>query len=267
MNPRKTSSGFTLMEVAVAGALVALLSACVFRGILTIKDHARATADRIAAQGLCMERYESMKAVAWENVDESGFPSTNILLSSLSKDPTKGRLMAEISNVIEPDILEGGVQVKNVEITCSWTFRGRPRSETLRGVIVDGYSTYAEAGALSATIDLNPNYPLPQMFYIRTVDGSVYTQLNLSELPSSLNATTVVVMAGGGGRQSVTLGSTSKSISNEKTVAFTAAALSDPIQVSVSTTTDTVMTGDDESQEVTRYALSLSCGMASFSFK
>ena len=255
------------MEVAVAGALVAILSACVFRGILTVKDHARATADRIAAQGLCMERYESMKAVAFENVDNAGFPATNVLLSSLSKDPTKGRLMAEISNVIEPDILEGGVQVKNVEITCSWTFRGRPRSETLRGVIVDGYSTYAEAGALSATISLNPNYALPQMFYIRTVDGAIYTQLNLSDLPSSLDATTVVVMAGGGGRQSVTLGSTSKSISNEKTVAFTAAALSDPIHVSVSTTTDTVMTGDDESQEVTRYSLSLSCGMASFSFK
>ena len=83
MGSRHFRSGFTLMEVAVAGALVAILSACVFRGILTVKDHARATADRIAAQGLCMERYESMKAVAWENVDDTGFPTTNVLLSSL----------------------------------------------------------------------------------------------------------------------------------------------------------------------------------------
>ena len=255
------------MEVAVAGAIVALLSACVFRGILTVKDHARATADRIAAQGLCMERYESMKAVAWENVTEDAFPATNILLSSLSKDPEKGRLMAEISNVIEPDILEGGVQVKNVEITCSWTFRGRTRSETLHGVIVDGYSTYAEAGALSATINLNPHYPLPQMFYIRTVDGTVYTQLNISELPSSMRATTVVVMPGGGGRQSVSLGGEDRSVSNEKTIAFTAAALSDPLVLSVSTASDTVETSEGETESVTRYTMSVSCGMASFSFR
>ncbi len=255
------------MEVAVAGAIVALLSACVFRGILTVKDHARATADRIAAQGLCMERYESMKAVAWENVTEDAFPATNILLSSLSKDPTKGRLMAEISNAIEPGILEGGVQVKNVEITCSWTFRGRPRSETLRGVIVDGYSTYAEAGALSATINLNPNYSLPQMFFIRTVDGTIYTQLNISELPASLRATTIVVMPGGGGRQSISLGGEDKSVSNEKTIAFTASALSDPLVLSVSTVSDTIETSEGTTESVTRYTMSVSCGMASFSFK
>ena len=255
------------MEVAVAGALVAILSACVFRGILTVKDHARATADRIAAQGLCMERYESMKAVAWENVDDTGFPTTNVLLSSLSKDPTKGRLMAEITNSIVPDILEGGVKVKNVAITCRWTFRGRLRSETLHGVIVDGYSTYAVSGPLSATLDLNPNYAIPQMFYIRTVDGATYTQLNLSEMPSTLRATTVVVMPGGGGRQSVTLGGASRSVANGKTIAFTAHALSDPLVVSVATGTESVATDEGESQNVTRYTLSLSCGQASMSYK
>ena len=175
--------------------------------------------------------------------------------------------MAEISNAIEPGILEGGVQVKNVEITCSWTFRGRPRSETLRGVIVDGYSTYAEAGALSATINLNPNYSLPQMFFIRTVDGTIYTQLNISELPASLRATTIVVMPGGGGRQSISLGGEDKSVSNEKTIAFTASALSDPLVLSVSTVSDTIETSEGTTESVTRYTMSVSCGMASFSFK
>ena len=254
------------MEVAVAGALVAILSACVFRGILTVKQNSQALAQRIAAQGLCMQRYEEMKSVAFENVDGLYFPATNVLLASLSKDPTKGRLMAELSNVVELSPMDG-VQVKKVDITCSWTFRGRTRTEVLHGFIVDGYSTYAESGSLSATIDINPNYPLPQMFYVRTTDGTVYSQLNIAQMPSSMNATTVVVMPGGGGRQSVTLRGDSKSVSNEKTVAFTAAELSDPIVVSVTTTSDTVATGEGESMDVTRYRVTLSCGNASFSYK
>ena len=268
MTSRTTSSGFTLMEVAVAGALVAILSACVFRGILTIKDHARATADHIAAQGLCMERYESMKAVAFENVDTSGFPATNVLLSSLSKDPSKGRLMAEISNTITPDV-QDGVQVKKVDITCTWTFRGRTRSEVLHGVIVDGYSTYAQSGTLSGTVNLNPNYIQPQMFYVRTTDGAVYTQANISEMPSSVRATTLVVMPGGGGRQSISVDGSNKTVSNGKTIAFTAAELADPIVVSISTTTDTIPleTEGGGSMEVTRYSATFSCGNASFSYK
>ena len=257
------------MEVAVAGAIVALLSACVFRGILTVKDHARATADRIAAQGLCMQRYEEMKSVAWENVDELYFPTTNVLLSSLSKDPTKGRLMAEISNTIT-NLAMDGVNVAKVDITCRWTFRGRPRSEVLHGYIVDEYSSYAEKGSLSGTLDLNPNFAQPLMFYVRTTDGEVYTQANIHEMPAFLSATTVVVMPGGGGRQNtVSLDGSNKNISNGKTVAFTAAALSDPILLSVSKMTETIPLDDEEggSTTVTRYTAALSCGNASFSYK
>ena len=65
MPSRTIRSGFTLMEVAIAGALVAILSACVFRGILTVKQNSQALAQHIAAQGLCMQRYEEMKSVAF----------------------------------------------------------------------------------------------------------------------------------------------------------------------------------------------------------
>ena len=75
------------MEVAVAGALVAILSACVFRGILTVKHNSQTVAQRIAAQGVCMHRYEEMKAVAFENIDLTTFPNTTVLLAALNKDP------------------------------------------------------------------------------------------------------------------------------------------------------------------------------------
>ena len=256
------------MEVAIAGALVAILSACVFRGILTVKQNSQALAQHIAAQGLCMQRYEEMKSVAYENVDELYFPVTNVLLCALSKDPTKGRLMAEISNGVDKAWSQDlNVDMAKVDITCRWTFRGRERSETLHGVIVNGYSTYAENGTLSATIDLNPNYMKPQMFYARTTDGTVYTQANIDALPSSFNATTLVVMPGGGGRQSVSLDGSNRSVPNGKTFAFTAAELSDPVVVSVSKTTDSFEGENGESITFSRYSISLSCGRASFSYK
>ena len=266
MNPRKTSSGFTLMEVAVAGALVALLSACVFRGILTVKQNSQALAQRIAAQGVCMHRYEEMKSIAWDLVDESTFPATNVLLASLNRDPTKGRLEAEISNVITPDV-QDGVNLKKADITCTWTFRGRTHSEVLHGVIVDGYSTYAEMGSLSGSLVLNPTYARPQMFYARGVDGSTYTQLDLDTMPSSFNATTVVVMPGGGGKQTFSFNGANRTVSNEKTVAFTAGGLDDPISVSVSKSVNTIEIDEGGSEEVTVYTLGLSCGQSSFSYK
>lgn len=47
------------MEVAVSGALVAILSLCVFRGIVVVRQNAQTTALRIAAQGACLNQYET----------------------------------------------------------------------------------------------------------------------------------------------------------------------------------------------------------------
>ncbi len=244
------------MEVAVAGALVAILSACVFRGILVVKQNSQTTAQRIAAQGVCMHRYEEMKSVAFEMIDETTFPATNVLLASLSKDPSKGRIMADLSNTITT--AEDAPLRKNVDITCTWTFRGRTRTESIHGIIVDGYSTYAEVGALSGTIALNPNLERPVLFYARGVDGSVYTQSNLDAMPDSFQATTIVVKPGGGDRQEFSFAGNERSVSNDKVFSFTSAGLDHPISVSVSKST---------SGEITKYSLGLSSERSSFSYK
>ena len=259
MHSPKTRSGFTLMEVAVAGALVAILSACVFRGILTVKHNSQTTAQRIAAQGVCMHRYEEMKAVAFENIDLTTFPNTTVLLAALNKDPAKGRLEAVVSNSIAV-ATEDGVLLKKVDISCTWTFRGRTRTEALHGVIVDGYSTYAESGSLSGTIHLNPNFERPALFYAKAADGSVYTQSNLSTMPSSFEATTLVMKPGGRGDQSVLFNGSSKRLSNDKVVAFIAGGLDHPISVSFTKTS-----GDTE--DASNYSISFSCDKASFSYK
>ena len=256
MRSRKTRSGFTLVEVAIAGFLVALLSACVFRGILIVKQTSQATAQRIAAQGICMRRYEEMKAVAFENVEASTFPTDTVLLAALSRNLANGRLMATLSNTITT--LAGQPRRKQVDITCTWTFRGRTRSETLHGVIVDGYSTYAESGSLSATIDLTYNYPTydrPVVFYAKGTDGSVYTQNDLSSMPDSFEATTIVVMPGGGGSQTISIGGKSKAISNEKVVSFIGSGADAPLSVEV------------RKPGGGRFKIVLSCDDASMSYK
>ena len=257
MHSPKTRSGFTLMEVAVAGALVAILSACVFRGILTVKHNSQTTAQRIAAQGVCMHRYEEMKAVAFENIDLASFPTATVLLAALNKDPTKGRLEAVVSNSIAVSTQDGVLQ-KKVDITCTWTFRGRTRTEALHGVLVDGYSTYAESGTLSGSLNLNPNYERPAMFYAKTTDGEVYTQSTLSSMPSSFQATTLVMKPGGGGDQSsVMFNGSTKRLSNDKVFSFIAGGLDHPISVIFTKT----------SGETPDYSISFNCDKASFSFK
>ena len=255
MLPRKTRSGFTLMEVAVAGALVAILSACVFRGILTVKHNSQTVAQRIAAQGVCMHRYEEMKSVAFENIDLTTFPTATVLLAALNKDPAKGRLEAVVSNSIAVSTQDGVLQ-KKVDITCTWTFRGRTRTEALHGVLVDGYSTYAESGSLSGTIHLNPNFERPSLFYAKGTDGSVYTQSSLSLMPSSFQATTLVMKPGGRGDQTVMFNGSSKRLSNDKVVAFIAGGLDHPISVSFTKT----------SGDIPDYSISISCDKASFSY-
>jgi hypothetical protein len=247
------------MEVAVAGALVAILSACVFRGILTVKHNSQTVAQRIAAQGVCLHRYEEMKSVAWENIDDASFPTATVLLAALNKDPAKGRLEAVVSNSIALDVRDG-VQMWKVDITCTWTFRGRTRSEALHGMIVNGYSTYAESGNLSGTINLNPNFERPVLFYAKSTDGEVYTQSNLSSMPSSFEATTLVMKPGGRGDQSVLFDGGSRRLSNDKVVAFIAGGLDHPISVSFTKTT-----GDTE--DATGYSISFSCDKASLSYK
>ena len=258
MTSRTTSSGFTLMEVAVAGALVAILSACVFRGILTVKHNSQTVAQRIAAQGVCLHRYEEMKSVAFENIDLVSFPTATVLLAALNKDPAKGRLEAVVSNSIVT-ATEDGVLLKKVDITCTWTFRGRTRSEALHAVIVDGYSTYAESGSLSGTIKLNPNFERPVLFYAKTVDGEVYTQSDVSTMPSSFEATTLVMKPGGRGDQTVLFDGGSRRLSNDKVVAFIAGGLDHPISVSF---TKTAVDEDNSN-----YSISFSCDKASFSYK
>ena len=78
-------------------------------------------------------------------------------------------------------------------------------------------------------------------------------------MPSSFEATTLVMKPGGRGDQSVLFNGSSKRLSNDKVVAFIAGGLDHPISVSFTKTT-----GDDDSSD---YSISFECDKASFSYK
>jgi hypothetical protein len=255
----KNTSGFTLIEVAVAGALVALLSACAFRGIAVVEQNSRATAQRIAAQGACLNRYEELKAVAFENISEEFYPDRQVVLASMSKDPSRGLLMGTVHTAIT-NVVEDGAEFAMVDIKCTWMFRGRTRSEELHGLIANQYSTYAESGSLSTgDLELNPNFERPVMFYALATDGSVYTQSTLASMPASFEAVTIVMKPGGKQAQEISLGSESKHVSNDKIVSYIARDPGTPIMVNFARTTNPETNGTD-------YRISLSSEAVSFSY-
>ena len=255
----KNTSGFTLIEVAVAGALVALLSACAFRGIAVVEQNSRATALRIAAQGACLNRYEELKAVAFENISEEFYPAQQVVLASMSKDPSRGLLMGTVKTAIT-NVVEDGAEFAMVDITCTWTFRGRTRSEELHGLIANQYSTYAESGSLSTgDLELNPNFERPVMFYALATDGSVYTQSTLASMPASFEAVTIVMKPGGKQAQEISLGEEHKHVSNDKIVSYIARDPGTPIMVNFARTTNPETNGTD-------YRISLYSEAVSFSY-
>lgn len=244
----------------MSGALVAILSLCVFRGIVVVRQNAQTTALRIAAQGACLNQYEALKAVAFETIAEEFHPPAQVLLASLSKDPARGRILGTVTTAVT-NLVEDGAQFAKVDIRCDWTFRGRPRSEELHALIANQYSTFAESGSLSTgELTLNPNFDRPVLFYALGTDGSVYTQSTLSKMPSSFQAATIVMKPGGKGAQEIDLGPEKRSVLNDKVVSYIARDASTPIQVDFTRTPSPGTDGVD-------YRISLSCDAVSFSYQ
>ena len=79
-------------------------------------------------------------------------------------------------------------------------------------------------------------------------------------MPSSFQASTLVMKPGGRVDQTVMFNGSTKRLSNDKVVAFIAGGLDHPISVSFTKTS-----GDTE--DASNYSISFSCDKASFSYK
>lgn len=224
-------NGFTLPEVIIASCLVLVLAFCAYRGISVIRRSARVISDHVAAQGLCLRRYEQMRSIAFEEVTEARFPATEWTLNRLPGfgrgNPIKAVVSCRISDPIS------GPLRKKVSVRCDWTFLGRAYHEEIFGVVVDGYSTYSEIVELLVDrLCINPNLEMPAMFAIVGRDGeTIYTWEDLDTL-GTVEATSVLIHPGCGGIQTPFANARNRRIENSKVSVFSSNS-TNPITVHV----------------------------------
>lgn len=269
--PRAGQEGFTLMEVVIASVLVCLLALCVYNGVSTVRGSARTMADHVAAHGLCVSKFERMKAIAFEDVTTNNIVCApeQVVLNKLPGFGAGAELKAWVSvtNItLGGSTAAGTPSYKKVNIVCSWDFFGRHRTEEMEGIIVDGYSTYSEVIELDLSgFVLNPNKEFPASMLIVSAekeeaeDGTMhpvyYDWQDLDSLAGkALTATAVVVHPGGSDAQKPFLDSPNRKIENSKTASFSCSDPAYPIHVRIR-------------KQDGKYIMDLSCDRASFSCK
>lgn len=257
----KRKSGFTLVEVVVASALMCLVVAASYIGISTVMYSARRMSQRVTAQGMCLTLFEEMKGCVF-----GALVSSDAELDEGVSDPVAERaafLMAQglgpgssdVSLTYTVDLADDAPTRRNVHIVCTWKFASpfgsseadATHTEELFGVILESFSSSGKKMYLDVNhLELNPNYNAaagtfitPAYMRITDTSGNVYTQTDLTQnkVPSSINATSVIIYPGGGGEQSGKYSNArTLKINNAKTYAYYSSSDSNPISVTISST-------------------------------
>ncbi len=121
-------SGFTLTEVVVALAIVALTFAAVIYGYLRTTDRAEWSAYSLAAQSLAMQGVEQARAAkwdprAWPVVDELG--TTNFVQVEALDVPVAGEPVLA-TNYIRVTTVSVDPPLRELRADCVWMLRSRP---------------------------------------------------------------------------------------------------------------------------------------------
>ena len=121
----------TLIEVLIVVALGSLVIIGVYAGITLGTQLNYASAQRLAAFGLCRDLYEQMRGADYTNVTAVVFPTTTMRLTHLGGSqhlPQMCSRSCTINDLTSPTR-------KAVSITVSWTYMDHDLQETLDGVI------------------------------------------------------------------------------------------------------------------------------------
>ena len=193
----KRKSGFTLVEVVVASALMCLVVAASYIGISTVMYSARRMSQRVTAQGMCLTLFEEMKGCVF-----GALVSSDAELDEGVSDPVAERaafLMAQglgpgssdVSLTYTVDLADDAPKRRNVHIVCTWKFASpfgsseadATHTEELFGVILESFSSSGKKMYLDVNhLELNPNYNAaagtfitPAYMRITDTSGNVYT--------------------------------------------------------------------------------------------
>jgi len=124
----RCGAGFTLTEVVVAVAVIALTFAGVIYGYIRTVDRAEWSAYSLAAQSLAMQGVEQARAAkwdpqAWPAVDELGV--TNLTQEEPLDVPAVGEPVWA-TNYVSVTTVSLDPPLRQLRADCVWMFKGRP---------------------------------------------------------------------------------------------------------------------------------------------
>ena len=126
-----SKSAFTLIEVVVSSILSTMVIGGIYSGIQTGMNLNYASAQNIAAFGLCQERLEQMRGTVYSDITSTTFPEESLFLTHLGGSErlpltaTRSSTIADLTNPAR----------KEVTVTVSWDYRGRALSQSITGFV------------------------------------------------------------------------------------------------------------------------------------
>lgn len=134
----RSRDGFTLVEVVVIATLLVLVIAGLIRGIIAANQMNYLSAQRVAAFGLCRQRYEQMRAVPRDRF--ATLTSTNALLATTPVRITHlgGAQAIALTGTCSVAMADfNSPRRKHVTVRVNWEFKGRAYQESASGVLYD----------------------------------------------------------------------------------------------------------------------------------
>jgi prepilin-type N-terminal cleavage/methylation domain-containing protein len=125
---RGAAPAFTLIEVAVAIAIAALVMAGMFQGYTMASRRAQFSSYSLAANAMAMQQMESIVAATWVI---SGTAKTNIFSPSLTNTqvnalclPSSGTNLVYATNYASVVQISTNPPYAMVQVSCVWDFMG-----------------------------------------------------------------------------------------------------------------------------------------------
>lgn len=174
MNDRVLSddAGVTLVEVLVGMMLVSLLVGGIYLGVVQGTRLNYASAQHVAAFGLCKERLEHMRGVAFTSVTPENFPTETLDLTHLGGSQRLPMTCVRSSSIVDVS----SPPRKAVTVVVSWKLKEWSLSEFASGVIFHKDGTLGGEVAthdVGGQLNINPNSSPLNEFILTTPTGTI----------------------------------------------------------------------------------------------
>ncbi len=194
--------GLTIVEVMISMVLLIIIVGAFYTGTEIAYRGSTLDAQRVAAYGLCQDRFEQMRGGAFSDITYAKYPTQAVNITTgtglNATNITTGILSCTISNLAAPSR-------KMITVTARWNYRSISNQETLVGCLVDRTAAASLQGTLTGVLILNPTGANPMQCLLTLPDGSTLNFASITNLPkigsTAYMAQHLRVQVGGAGTQ------------------------------------------------------------------